>query len=57
MTKLEIQEYNTKALAEMKHCETRAFDELYSGNIEKFNYWMRKYDEVKLMSFEEATDK
>lgn len=56
MTKLEIQEYNTKALEEMKHCRTRAFEELYSGNSEKFRYWMEKYDEVQLMKFEEATD-
>ena len=56
MTKKEIQEYNTKALEEMKHCRIRAFDELYAGNHHGFNEWMRKYDQVKLMSFDEAKD-
>ena len=56
MTKLEIQEYNTKALEEMKHCRKRAFEELYAGNSKGFEYWMTKYDEVQLMKFSEATD-
>lgn len=57
MTKLEIQEYNTKALEEMKKCRTRAFDALYEGDSHSFQEWMRKYDQVELMKFSDATDK
>ena len=56
MTKIEIRDENMKALAEMKKCRTRAFEELYSGNSKGFEYWMTKYDEVQLLDYSEATD-